>query len=512
MTVHLSIGQLRPLPVGGYSRGRVERRRIALAPRLLHADLPHPMIPLRPARGMLLAVFCSAAVMQAQARPVTRQAASVVGTVADSVTGRVLRGATVQLARDDGVQVWMRTALSDSLGRYRFTDVQTGRYVLSFLHPALDSLGLEPSPVNIVVSGATTRRADLAFPSAATLRVALCGDASLQDSIALIIGYVRRANGREPLDSAVVTVQWQPRTPAAAPGLPLQRRVAALPSGWFAVCGARSGDTIQLGASRIGAAATSLTLTIPASGLLHRDVLLRETSMDTVAAPVVRAVESFPVSGVVVDADSALFISGAIVAVSGGAATRSDTAGAWRLASVAGGTQTLTVRALRYAPQSVSISVAPNMPAVRLSLARLQGLLDTVNVVEDASTDRNHADFLARSRTRGSGTFLLEEDIAGRRATLTSDLFLTVQGGITIVRDSIGNRYITMRSNTFRSDRCKPAIFLDGMSMHGLTTADIDALVRPEQLFGIEVYRAANAPGEFSEQDGCGTILLWTKR
>ena len=48
--------------------------------------------------------------------------------------------------------------------------------------------------------------------------------------------------------------------------------------------------------------------------------------------------------------------------------------------------------------------------------------------------------------------------------------------------------------------------------MRRLTTAAIDGLVRPGELFGIAVYRAANAPVEFSEQHGCGTIVFWTKR
>jgi len=152
------------------------------------------------------------------------------------------------------------------------------------------------------------------------------------------------------------------------------------------------------------------------------------------------------------------------------------------------------------------------MAPVRLAMVRLQGMLDTVNVVSEAGQDRNLADFLERSRTRGSGTFLSAVDITSRRPTLTSDLFLSVQGGLTIERDSLGNRFITMRSNTLRSSRCLPSIFVDGMSMRGLTAADIDGLVRPGDLVGVEVYRAANAPVEFSEQDGCGTILLWTKR
>ncbi len=471
----------------------------------------------------LLAAIGFAAGIEAQPRPVTRQVGSVTGTVVDSVSARVLGGATVQLIREGGAEGGVQTVESDALGRFRFTNVRPGRYLLGFLHPVLDALGVDPAPRNVVVLEAITQRVDLAIPSARTLRTALCGDTSVRDSIALVIGYARRARDRAPLDSTIVTVQWRPRARSGGP-VPqgaLQRRVAASGTGFFVVCGAQPGDTIQLGAARKGALASSESLVIPAAGLLSHDPLLNDApELPGAAAAVARdsnargpqAGGAIAVSGVIIAADGRQPIAGAIVGIRDGAATRSDVLGAWRLGTVAAGAQTLLVRAVGYAPLSMTIAVTPQMSPLQLAMERMQGPLDTVNVVADAAADRNLANFLERKRTRGSGTFLTEEDITSRRAVLTSDLFASVQGGITIERDTLGNKFITLRSNTFRSNRCLPAIFLDGMSMRRLTTADIDGLVRPDELFGIEVYRAANAPVEFSEQDGCGTILFWTKR
>jgi len=471
---------------------------------------------------MALAAVCCPAVLSAQPRPVVRSTASVSGTVVDSIAGRGLDRATVQLLHEDSVDTAARTMETDSLGHFRFANVRPGRYLLGFLHPVLEDLGIETTPLSVVVARGVTRRSDLAIPSPATLRRALCGDVAIRDSIALVIGHARGARDRAPLDSVIVAIQWQPRVRDSGSGdrVALQRRVAATSLGWFVACGARGGDTIQFAASRSGAATTRQTLVIPISGLLLHVALLSESRAPTVAGGTItndsttRALPSpatFPVSGVIT-ADGGLPVAGAVVAIPGGASTRSDAQGAWRLPAVTGGTQTLTVRAVRYAPLRVTIPVAPQMAPVRLAMVRLQGMLDTVNVVSEAGQDGNLADFLERSRTRGSGTFLSEVDITSRRPTLTSDLFLSVQGGLTIERDSLGNRFITMRSNTFRSSRCLPSIFVDGMSIRGLTAADIDGLVRPSELFGVEVYRAANAPVEFSEQDGCGTILLWTKR
>ncbi|MDZ7629761.1 MAG: carboxypeptidase regulatory-like domain-containing protein [Gemmatimonadaceae bacterium] len=491
------------------------------------APLPRTSVAL--AAVMVMTAASCAAGLSAQQRPAVRSAASVAGTVIDSIAGRGLDGATVQLLPGDSVEGTARTVESDSLGRFRFAGVPPGRYRLGFVHPALDDLGIEATPVSVVVARGVVRRADLAIPSPATLRLALCGDDAIRDSIALVIGHVRRARDGAPLDSVIVAIQWQQRVRETGSGATpaQQRRVAASSVGWFVACAARGGDTILFTASRGGAATTRQTLLIPPSGLLRHVALLSDVPATTpLTAPTVAGAaasttpaargqqppSTFPVSGVVVNSDGGLPVAGVIIAIPGGASTRSDSRGVWRLDAVTGGTQTLTVRAVRYAPLRVTVPVSPGMPPVRLAMVRLPRLLDTVNVVGDAEKDQNLADFLERSRTRGSGTFLSDVDITSRRPTLTSDLFLSVQGGITIERDTLGNRYITMRSNTFRTIRCLPSIFVDGMSMRGLTAADIDGLVRPSELFGVEIYRAANAPVEFSEQDGCGTILLWTKR
>ena len=66
-----------------------------------------------------------------------------------------------------------RTAIADSLGRFTIADVPEGRHTIGFLHPVLDSLGLEPPQRELVVTGMQVR-ADLATPSAQRFREAIC--------------------------------------------------------------------------------------------------------------------------------------------------------------------------------------------------------------------------------------------------------------------------------------------------------------------------------------------------
>src|SRR4051812_34488145 len=72
----------------------------------------------------------------------TVHAQTVAGLVTDSIGKIPLRGAIVQLAPDSGAE---RHAITDSLGRFEFSSVAPGRYLIGFIHPLLDSIGLEPT-------------------------------------------------------------------------------------------------------------------------------------------------------------------------------------------------------------------------------------------------------------------------------------------------------------------------------------------------------------------------------
>jgi hypothetical protein len=58
---------------------------------------------------------------------------------------------------------------------------------------------------------------------------------------------------------------------------------------------------------------------------------------------------------------------------------------------------------------------------------------------------------------------------------------------------------------------CTPAIFLDGKQLIYFDLTDLNSLVQPEELGGMEVYTAAMTPAQFRSKLGCGTIVVWTK-
>ena len=105
----------------------------------------------------LLLVLSSVAGAQQPGAPAAGRA-GLSGVVFDSMAGRPLVGATVQITGAAGAVVGrMASAVTDTAGRYTVSDLAPGRYVAGFFHDALDTLGLvgEPRAVDLREAGAT---------------------------------------------------------------------------------------------------------------------------------------------------------------------------------------------------------------------------------------------------------------------------------------------------------------------------------------------------------------------
>ncbi len=60
---------------------------------------------------------------------------------------------------------------------------------------------------------------------------------------------------------------------------------------------------------------------------------------------------------------------------------------------------------------------------------------------------------------------------------------------------------------------CTPAIYVDGAPTAGFSAGDLDAMVQPDQIEGIEVYTSsAQTPPQFSQGlRDCGVVAVWTR-
>jgi hypothetical protein len=437
--------------------------------------------------------------------------ASVSGIVRDSLAKTPLRGAIVQLVHVDSLSG--RRAITDSLGRYAIRDVAPGRYHVGFLHPVLDSLGLEPIVHTVEILGELPVRADLAVPPAAKLREAMCGGRA--QGKAVITGFVRDAVDDSPVAGATVAADWLELTFQKGGIVRVMPRSDAISAanGWFALCDVPSDGTMRLFASRGPDSTDVLDVHVSPDGFLRHDLYLGHAQRGTL-------------TGTVVSASNGERLSGATISVVGGKSVRADDHGEWTLTDLPLGTRNIEVRAVGFYPERHGVHVTAGAPTVRFGLSSLRAVLDTVRIRAARLQDRRASGFEERRRT-SAGFYLTADQIAKKGAHNTADIFQGLRGlrlgyaSDTLLSDNMMlvdpdslktiHRQILMRG--ISGDLCAPSIFLNGISIDRLDADDLDAWATPKEIGAIEIYSEATVPAQFQRVGkACGAIIIWTKR
>lgn len=469
------------------------------------------------ARPMVLLTI-SAALASAQSPAQSRAGSAptatgtVSGVVYDSLSQQPLIGAVVQLV-DERADNFIRTGTTDSLGRYRLNDVPNGRYMLGFVHPMLDSLGLEPPVREVFVENGRTARADLATPSPLRMRRAICGRRTTtelrSDSGGVVIGVVRDARTRNPAAGAAVTAEWMELSVAPAG---ISRRVrrattTTAESGWYALCDVPSPGVLSLVTGTGNDSTDRLVMRLSASGFLRRDLYVASV---TVGSAGVRRGDG-RLSGKVTSADDGRAVSGAVVSIMNGLSTRANDRGEFVLSDVPAGSRMLDVRAVGFSPDRRAVDVIDGVAPVQVILSTLKAVLDTVRVRSERLAVRHLSGFSERKRAGGMGRFLTADDIARRDLTVMSDLFRTIPG-TRLQPGGEGQPQIMIRGTL--DEWCEPAYYVDGRNMGELSLEALDGWLRPKDVAGIEVYPGAATPPQFSlglAGTSCGSIVIWTK-
>ena len=432
------------------------------------------------------------------------------GVVHDSLTGAPLREALVQLVVDTSAEATpaaVRAVLSDSLGRFHFDSIPTGRYRLGFFHDLLDGTGIAPV-VQMLEIPRDLPRGDplvLASPSAATMRRALCADTSGGTAM----GRMRHAAHGTARDGGTVITEWLEVTlsPRGLTRRPQRRLHPVEAGGWYVACGLPRAGAVLLSATGGTDSTERVEHAMPLDGLLRQDLFLPspgDTTRLLIQGLVQRAGDGRPISG-------ALIQVGATGSVTP-STTRSDADGRWRLTTGALGSRTLEIKAVGFYPVQQPIAMAPEAPDVtapiRTALTSMKAVLDTVKVMARYDRYRIATEFTERRRS-GVGRYLTANQIAGRQVLVVSDLF-TVMPGVYVERDSTGMPVLLMRG--LFADRCVPAIFVNGFQMQGFDAQALDTFIHPEELLGVEVYTESTVPPQFSPgMSGCGSLVFWTR-
>ncbi len=448
-------------------------------------------------------------------------AGKVIGAVHDSVANAPIIGAIVQLVSADTLVPFGRTAVSDRVGRFAFDSVPSGRYVIGFYHPVLDSLALEPMLRAVTVANGETVLANLAVPSPARLRAMFCLGVAGRVAAPLVMGMVLDARTGTPAAGVTVSVEWVEVTLGKG-GIRQRapRRVATTRSdGMYMLCDVPSPGTLMLAASRGADSTDFVDLEVPATGFLRRTlhlgtartVVVRDsaaTSDSSRSAVRRQHVGTGKLIGTVTSAVNGQPLVGAQVGIANGPQTRTNARGQWTLSEAPTGTRIVHTRAVGYYPSRQSVDVVAGTPPLSTALVTFKSVMDTMKVIANYDRFANLAGFRERQRS-GLGRFLTQDDVARRQPLVTSELLRTV-AGVFLDRTMSVDETILMRG-TFE-DRCVPVIFINTMRMDNLTAVDLDAFIRPSEILGVEVYSATQVPAQFQPGlNGCGSIVFWTK-
>jgi hypothetical protein len=451
------------------------------------------------------------------------------GTVFDSVASGPLARALVQVVNVEERTHIAFSGASDSLGRFQLEEVPAGRYIAGFFHPMLDSLGLTGAQREFSVApNVADFRLDLFIPSPERVLGAHCGAPATEkerkaDSSGVFLGYVLDSRTLKPVGGATVTVRWMELLVGRqgfARDLPTRVGYAD-DSGWFVVCGLPSGTEVVVSAGRGADSSGPVELRVPDARLLRRTLYvgppppraLAVVTTDSSRVDSTRSADTSAVasnqSGLVltgwVRTEEGVPIVGARVHVFGtDSAVLTDNKGEFALHGLPGGTRMIETRAIGFFPDDRPVDLTDQQLPMFIAMTSLRRVLDTVHVKAMREGLRRLVGFESRKRT-APGHFYTSGDIEKMHTQRFTDVLRRVSS-LQLVNGPRGP-LVKMRGDA----PCKPALFVDGAHFTEWELSDIDGIVKPEDLDGLEVYTPGQAPPQFLSREGCGTIVMWTR-
>lgn len=364
----------------------------------------------------------------------------------------------------------------------------------------------------------------LATPGPRTLQTALCSTAAPGDSLGALVGVVRDADTDEPVGGATVTITWT-ELAITRTAIGTERRrvpVRAQASGVYAVCGLPTDGPLLASADAPGHASGLVEVAILPGGLTVQEFAVADSaaapfvvadsgtagtaSAGTPAARVARGTARL--TGTVRGRNGAPVRGAQLLVWGTGLTARTREDGTFTLAGLPAGTHTVEARAVGLEPRRTAVALASGRTAtVALAMTEAVRTLDVVTVRGRRSRSTRALERFAERQRNGFGRFVTASDIERRNPLQTTDALRMVPG----------LQFAPARGTGYRlraRGGCKPALILDGMPiMDGAD--DLDMLVRPQDVLGIEVYTGIGGiPAEWTglQAGGCGVVAVWTKR
>ncbi|MDP1858455.1 MAG: carboxypeptidase-like regulatory domain-containing protein [Gemmatimonadaceae bacterium] len=380
----------------------------------------HRLCWFRAAIAISLGVLTPVIRPAASQEPAPKSGRAVRGTVFDSIAGRPLYGAAVQVvAVRSTLAPW--TTTTDSAGRYRVSGLPAGQYTVGFYHDALTTLGLDAVTRTIELAADTLATVDLAIPSSAMVRALRCGQSD-DFTQGMLVGFVRDAANRAPIAGTKVTVHWRAfALDSANYRVVAERSTATIDAdGAMLVCNLPVDAPLDLLVTAPGhREVAGSVVTVPAMGIGRLDVLLADSALSTGSA-VIR--------GKVTRESGRPVGSGRVVIESLGREVAVQN-GEFVAANVPAGTWVAEARVIGVEPQDVLVTASDSaVTTTAIEVSNGPQRLDAVTVIGKPTRDLRVLDDVLRRKRVGSGTTFLPGHPALRSATFTSDVMREARG------------------------------------------------------------------------------------
>lgn len=434
--------------------------------------------------------------------PARAQTGRVLGVVIDSLLLRDARpgepfrrlaGASVSLGAGD------QRVLTDSLGRFAFDQVPAGTHRVQYWDAWLERVGLGPLVGEVEVHADSTVGIVLGTPSYPTYHRLQC-DAEPTAEFGVLIGELTRGAGL-PFPGARVEVAWQETLVADGRAVTRVERRAGIAeaSGRYVVCGVPL--DVEVDVTVTGNEPPPIQLVMPIDAVVER----RDFRLSAARTPAV-------IVGAVTDSAGRVLVGAEVVARGDSVVARSDSAGRFTVRVPGWGPRQYRIRALSHEPQRLDVEVqGEEVDAGVVKLTPMAQALDTMTVTAQADPLDWRPDFEHRRRI-GLGGFITEEQLE-RMPRITASQVAQLARRVRVERGAIKLLYGT--------GACFPRWYVDGTFVGteavvpgqrgGLVLMPGEAQTHLDRARSIEVYSAAQAPPRFSDFNGCGAIVVWTR-
>lgn len=430
------------------------------------------------------------------------------GVVFDSIVGRPIAGAVVQVAASNPSRVpW--TATTDSVGAYRIEGLPAGRYTVGFYHDALMALGLESSTRGVELASDSVVTADLALPSIGAVVALRCGTRANRTDRGMLVGVLRGAPSNAAVAGAELRVQWGAIALDSGQTRVVEEEALASiePDGAYLVCGLPLDAPLDLRVSAPGyREIAGPVVIVPRSGVEQLDVLLADSATTSGAGTLrgqVKNLSGKPVA------------SGRVMlATLGREATIRD--GDFALRDLPGGSWIFETHVIGTEPRATLVTVVDSARnEATLTVDNAVQRLDAVTVIGKMDRNTRVLEDVLRRRRHYAGSFFLPGSEAMKRASFTSDLLKEARGFTYSGRNKIFAR---------GRDNCI-ALYVDD-AFEPLALDMLDEAAPLKDLLAVETYPSIElAPVQFRFAFGrpdpmnqferiaaCAVVVAWTKR